>query len=306
MISILIRSVATEENIMHLRETIDRSLMFLSLLFCFRIDHPVRNEVRTGYEIDTVTFLDRDRIELRGKDTDVFVAAQSHHTLGHLFSSVIRENNTEDLIKHIAGDKFYVQKAGVVLNYTYRGGSRVSFWQIPSGLCGDYNIYSTQQRSAVIKVNDTFTEDTKICWFLNFRKSVTYDVSFRSASGASTVLVADQRLISSDSQAYIKPGDAQSGQLGSTHVIALDAKAGPVDLEVNVNCDVDFGDWTDHPSFITKRGESAQPTKPMYIETNRQVAAWIWTALVGTFIAISTFTTLLFFAKPHQNKSKTE
>ena len=133
-------------------------MLWAALLF--RLDPPIKNENISGNFMGSMTILDRDRVAFCGEDKDLFIGVQPHHIMGTLFSSVISTSGASDLVEHKPGDRFYVKNTNLLLNYTFRGGARIAVWQIPTGMCDDYNVFSTQQRSAVIEVNDNFEKDT--------------------------------------------------------------------------------------------------------------------------------------------------
>jgi hypothetical protein len=136
--------------------------MHLFVLLFLRFHPDVINAVKEGSFMESFTLLDGDRVHFRGADKDIFVAVQPHHIMGSVYSSV---NN--DVILHQPRDRFRVRGQDLILNYTYRGGAVVNTWQLPNDICHDHNVFSTQQREAVIKVQNRFDAPTRICWFLN-------------------------------------------------------------------------------------------------------------------------------------------
>ena len=265
----------------------------LLLIVMFRLSPPVMNAVMDTDFIQSFTFLDRDHLTLKGTGKDLFVAVQPHHILGTVFSSVLDGSTTRDLRRHSPGDRFVVRDADIILNYTYRGGAVVDIWMLPQNMCSDVNIFSTQQRSAKIHVSEVFDRDTQLCWFLKFRRNVTWRATVQSGAKA---MIADNCTLRDPVQ--IQEGSRMSGTAGAMHVIALHAKAHErVEFTAIINSTCPFGDWTDSPSRFHDRGDPPL-AEPCYIETDRSVANWIWAVLASVFVGIFGFTVVIFFIKP--------
>ena len=257
------------------------------------------NLTKTGNLMKSFTFLDRDQIEFRGESKDIFVGVQPHHRLGHLHSSIGTKDDSSEMILHKPGDRFYVRDKNLFLKYSFRGGAVVDVWMIPTGICHGRNVYSTQQRSAQIRLSDQFKDDRKICWFLKFRRNVTYHIDFKSSLNTSTVFITDEKM-NEDEVSIIRSGRIADGSLSNMHVVVLHAKAqDEIDLTVNINSTVPFADWTDSPSYFVRRNKLGMKVKAnCYLETDRSVATWIWLTVVSIFAGIFGFTLIIFFVRP--------
>lgn len=263
----------------------------------FRLSPPVLDVVRDSIVMESFTFRDRDRVTLRGRGKDTFVALQPHSTIGKIFSSVVNDSTTHDLIQHSPGDRFFVHDTDILLNYTYRGGAVVDVWMLPQGMCSGINIFSTQQRMARIHVEQIFDHDLQICWFLKFRRNVTWQAELKAGD---EVIIADAEMLSSGTPKRLSEGQNQRGEISRMHVISLRAKANiPVKFFAVINSSCPFGDWTDHPSRFVKRGAPRDELDgDCYIDTDRTVAVWIWAVLSTVFLGIFGFTVVIFFVKP--------
>jgi hypothetical protein len=279
-------------------------VIVLSVL-AFRLAPPLMDTVKTGYFIESFTVLDKDRIEFRASNADLFLAIQPHHIMGEVYSTVTDANGTESRMRHDPGDRFFLRRQDLTLNYAERGGAVINTWQLPPGLCQDYSVFSTQQRKALVDVQNTFSEPTTICWFLNFRDPVNFSVDFVEGPAASRVRLGDN---SSFAVGFheIKPKSSLFGHAAGQIVIVLNAVAGHVNLSIKIRSDIPFGDWTDTPSFFHPRGASGGPQLPTYLFTVRDVEIWIWATLIGVVALILLYTAILLFATPVKKLSITE
>jgi hypothetical protein len=84
----------------------------------------------------------------------------------------------------------------------------------------------------------------------------------------------------------IEGGGSFEKELEGQLFVRLKSPAGKVNVEVLVKSEIPFGDWTDGPSLFRERGKAAPPDLPLYLETVRNVEAWIWAlmALPGAVI----------------------
>jgi hypothetical protein len=264
----------------------------LILALSLRFSAPVIDAVRTGLFMETFTLLDPDRVLFKPSDSDLFVAIQPHYLMGEILSSLPRTNDTE--MRHFPGDRFRVVNDEVLLRYESRGGAVVNTWQLPRGLCHNHNIFSTQQREAVITVQETFRDSARICWFLNFRWPVSFTVAFIDGPADARLRIGDNASLA-DHLIAVEPKKYVSGQLAGQHLIVLDSPPGEIDLSVAVTSSVPFADWTDSPSLFHDRGVSDTRVLPMFIVTVRNAKFWIWGVVYG-FVALSLFygATILF------------
>jgi hypothetical protein len=255
--------------------------------------------------MESFTLLDKDRIDFKASNADLFVAVQPHHIMGAVYSTVADANGTERRLRHDPGDRFFVRGQDLTLSYAERGGAVVNTWQLPPGLCRAYSVFSIQQREALVDVQATFSEATTICWFLNFRAPVNFSVEFVDGPAGSRVRLGDN---SSFALAFheIGPSGSLAGHAGAQNLIVLDAVAGRVNLSITVRSAVPFGDWTDAPSFFHPRGTAGGPQLPTYLLTVRDVKMWIWATLIGVVAAILLYTAILLFATPVKKLSLTE
>ncbi|OHS94831.1 hypothetical protein TRFO_38974 [Tritrichomonas foetus] len=305
-------------------------LIFFSLFF--RLDPPILNLEKDGFFMDTYTLLDQDYVKIYGKNKDVFIAIQPHNIMGSIYSTVSptshdgknsnRDKKFNGTVKHYVGDRFYVSNSDIFLNYTYRGGSVVNVFSLPRGLCDpEYSIFTTMQREAHISIDETFQEDRKICWFLNFKTPVEFEAIFHDGPKDSKLMIGDQKHLLTNHWYDIPPTKSiLNGGLNRSNLIVLDAKKGHISLNISVTSGVPFADWTDRPSFFAKRNEllsykkaieginikcgditSNEPFNKdlkMYITTVRNVKIWIWAILCGIIASIFGFTVVIFFVKP--------
>jgi hypothetical protein len=281
--------------------------MWAVVLFAvaFRLAPPLINAVKTGYFIESFTVLDKDRIEFKASNADLFLAIQPHHIMGEVHSTVTDANGTKSRIRHNPGDRFFVRRQDLTLNYAERGGAVINTWQLPPGLCQDYSVFSTQQRKALVDVQHTFSEPTTICWFLNFRDRVNFSVNFVEGPATSRVRVGDNSSFALGLH-EIAPKGSLAGHAAAQNLIVLDAVAGRVNLSIKVRSDIQFGDWTDTPSFFHPRGAPGGPQLPTYLFTVREVEMWIWGTLIGVVVLILLYSAILLFATPVKKLSLTE
>lgn len=252
----------------------------------FSLVGPVDHHVRDTTTMESFTMLDRDTLLLNATDHDIFVAIQPHTIMGNISSVVEYSNGEKTYIAHKNGDTFLIQDAKMTLYYTKRGGCTIKVWQIPKGMCSEYSIFSTQQREADIFIDDKFAEEKKICWFLAFRKQV----SFQADHSENT------KLYFGDNSGI---AESSSGLLNQTMMIALHAAPGHSLVKVHVQCNISYGDWTDSPRFFTPINQQNKfSTSPMYIETKRNVELWIWVVMFSILASLFTFTVVIFFIKP--------
>jgi hypothetical protein len=271
--------------------------MNLVVLLFLRFHPDVINVVKEGSFMESFTLLDGDRVHFRGAGKDLFVAIQPHHIMGSVYSTV-----GEDVILHNPRDRFRVRDQDLVLNYSYRGGAVVNAWQIPNDMCLNHNVFSTQQREAVIKVQNSFDTPTKVCWFLNFRKSVEFSLDFMKGPLNSSVQIGDTSNLAPGAKLLsVDPKGKLTGLLGKQQLIVLDTQPGEVDLSVHLASAIPFADWTDSPSLFQDR--SAKDSNdisdlPLYLVTIRDVKLWIWGTLFGIVAFILLFTATILFFRP--------
>jgi hypothetical protein len=269
-------------------------MMHLVAALALRFSPDVIDTVRTGTFMESFTLLDPDRIAFHGEDKDLFIAIQPHYLMGEIFSSVNNTDGTPDLMYHRPGDRFRVSDQRLVLRYSSRGGAVVNTWQLPRGLCRDHNIFSTQQRVAVISVQETFDAPTTVCWFLNFRRPVDFTVAFIDGPAGATVRIGDNESLS-DGLQQIDPKRYVVGHMAGQHLVVLDSPAGDVDLSIAVTSSVPFADWTDAPSLFGERGRPAPTGRPLYLVTVRNAKLWIWGVIYGVAaVAVFHGATILF------------
>jgi hypothetical protein len=271
-------------------------MTWLFLLF-LRFYPEVINATRDGDFMESFTLLDGDRILFRSSTKDLFVAIQGHTIMGELYST--NGSNEADRIRHKPGDHFRVQGEDLVLTYRQRGGAGIDTWQIPSGLCSNHNIFSAQQREAIIQIDKTFSEPTTICWFLSFRKSVAFSVDFHIGTPDSYLQIGDTDNLRPDSTLLIvSPTTRRTGTLGTHQLIILKAQPGQINLSVRVSTSLPFADWTDSASLFVDRHQTVTDDLPLYIETIRSVKLWVWFVLFGTGLFVLCLTTAALFWRP--------
>jgi hypothetical protein len=271
--------------------------MWLLLILSLRLHPEVINTSRAGDFMESFTLLDGDQILFGSSTKDLFIGIQPHHIMGEVYSSIA--SNSSDRILHRPGDRFRVQRQDLLLTYRQRGGAVVDSWQIPSDLCLDHNVFSTQQREAVIQINDTFTNSTRICWFLHFRRPVEFSISFPGGPVDSLLQIGDTSHLQPGSALInVRPGGARTGTLGTQQLVVLKAEPGYVNLTIRISSPIPFGDWTDRPSLFADRGQTAPANLPLYITSIRDVKLWIWTVLAGLVLFVLLFTAAILFFRP--------
>jgi hypothetical protein len=268
--------------------------MFVFAVLCLRFHPDVIDVVKEGDFMESYALLDGDRVQFRGANKDIFVAVQPHHIMGSVYSTI--GGDSSDVIAHRPGDRFRVRDQDLLLTYSYRGGAVVNTWQIPDNVCKNHNIFSTQQREAVIKVQHFFSEEATICWFLNFRKSVEFSIDFIQGGNGSVVRIADTSVL--PGFITVNAPEKLAGSLNKQQLIILEAHPGEIDLSVHVSSPIPFADWTDSPSLFLDRGESKEQNLPLYLITVRDVKMWIWGALLGIVGFILLFTGGILFSRP--------